>query len=307
MTDIILITGFFGAGKTTFLNRLIDYYTSKQMRIGIILNEFGEINIDKTLIWTTDEYQLIEINNGSIFCSCLQSVFVDGLKHYARNPVDVLLIETSGFADPSGMCSIIEAINKNTGNVFHYLHSICIVDCFHFLTLIESVAVMEKQIGGCNIVVMNKTDLVDDRETEAVSGRIRKIDSSAMIYPAVNADIELDILNLEDKFPAAQKRTALCLNTPSYRPDTFYLTGDNRLRLSQFTDLMNNVKGKAYRIKGYWNLAEGLYFFESINGIVNLRKVIGRKQHKNGIVFVYQHDHDISSALMGFKKTYLTT
>ena len=67
MTKLYLITGFLGSGKTTFLHKLVRLFPDR--RLAIVVNEFGKVGVDGVLL-SDLEAELIEINNGSIFCSC---------------------------------------------------------------------------------------------------------------------------------------------------------------------------------------------------------------------------------------------
>ena len=67
---LYLLSGFLGAGKTTLLRRMLEHYA--QLRVGVLVNEFGQLGIDGRLI-ESGEIQMTEIDNGSIFCSCPQS------------------------------------------------------------------------------------------------------------------------------------------------------------------------------------------------------------------------------------------
>ena len=92
VTQVYLITGFLGAGKTTFLNRIINSFP-KHKKLTLLVNEFGEIGIDGTLV-EGEDIDMMEISKGSIFCVCVKTDFIKGL--YELNTSvkpDVLLVE----------------------------------------------------------------------------------------------------------------------------------------------------------------------------------------------------------------------
>ena len=107
----VLITGFLGSGKTTLLNRIIS--GTDRGRIGLLVNDFGRIAVDGSLILAKHpelagrDGGVYEIANGSIFCSCLTSSFLAGLRHFAGLRPDRLYIETSGISDPSSMGKLL--------------------------------------------------------------------------------------------------------------------------------------------------------------------------------------------------------
>jgi len=132
---VYLIAGFLGAGKTTLLGNLLELSTDK--KIGVIVNEFGKMGIDGTLI-KKDGLELIEISNGSIFCSCLQGSFMEGLVALSNMPIEYLFIESSGLSDPSGMEKILYDIQPATARVYDYKGALCIVDATNFIELSET-------------------------------------------------------------------------------------------------------------------------------------------------------------------------
>ena len=160
MIQIVLLSGFLGAGKTTLMQRLLDTY--KDHKIGVIINEFGEINIDAKLV-SRDGIDITELSNGSIFCACIKDKFVDGLIAMSKTDIEYLFIEASGLADPSNMGDIISGIKKETDDNLLIKGSICIADGVSFLELVEVLPALERQVKHANAVVVNKMDLIVQR------------------------------------------------------------------------------------------------------------------------------------------------
>ncbi len=101
---LYILTGFLGAGKTTMLVNLLDKIGSER-KIGIIQNEFGKLSIDGDIIRRGD-IEMIEIERGSIFCSCLKLNFVQALAEMASKGLEEVFVESSGLADPSNLQEI---------------------------------------------------------------------------------------------------------------------------------------------------------------------------------------------------------
>lgn len=125
MIKMVLLTGFLGAGKTTMMQEILTAYSDK--KTGVIVNEFGEINIDAKLI-QKDGVQMAELSNGSIFCACIKDKFVDSLIELSYKDLDYLFIEASGLADPANMNQILDGIKNNVLNPYDYRGSICLID-----------------------------------------------------------------------------------------------------------------------------------------------------------------------------------
>lgn len=105
-TKLYMLTGFLGAGKTTLLQKILE--TLKGKKVGIIQNELGKLGIDGTIL-RDDNIKMVELNRGSIFCSCLKLSFVQALAEMSAYDFDYLFVESSGFGDPSNVDEILGA------------------------------------------------------------------------------------------------------------------------------------------------------------------------------------------------------
>lgn len=104
LTDFYLITGFLGAGKTTFIKNFLRLFSGK--RIQLIINEFGHAGVDGALLQGRVA-ALTEISNGSVFCACRSDRFEAALSEAAAAAPDVLLTEASGLSAPSDITRIL--------------------------------------------------------------------------------------------------------------------------------------------------------------------------------------------------------
>ncbi len=265
MTDIILLTGFFGSGKTTMLNRMLGHYRVWGKRIGIILNEYGKICIDSILIENREEYRLVEITDGSIFCGTRQSVFIDGLAYYSGNPVDILIIETSGFADPSGMEKIVAGVNEQTGGLFRYSKCVTMVDSTNFRSLYDTVGVLRKQVESATHIVINKIDLAGDDELA------QGIRPEARFFYSFLARIPMDELDAVtvSSLPCRQ------YDIPhlSENAAMFHIHGEGDVDLHTILELLGIVTAASYRVKGHFHCRGSSYYFESLHGELVYRQV----------------------------------
>jgi G3E family GTPase len=125
VTEIILLTGFLGAGKTTFMRSLLDTYQDK--KIGVIVNEFGERNIDGETL-EKEGILMEELSNGSIFCACIKDNFLSSLIYLSKKDLEYVFIEASGLSDPSSIGQILETIKPKTVKPYSYKGAIGIVD-----------------------------------------------------------------------------------------------------------------------------------------------------------------------------------
>ena len=153
--ELFLVSGFLGSGKTTFLKNMLLQMSGR--RVGVIVNEFGSIGIDGTVLQDGD-LKMVEINNGSIFCACLKGGFVKTLVAFLEQPIDYLFVEASGLADPANMESFLDqmepylARKPHITREYNYRGGICVADAMHFLQFAEVFTPVKNQI--INIIEM---------------------------------------------------------------------------------------------------------------------------------------------------------
>ncbi|MBU0463375.1 MAG: hypothetical protein KKE12_07165, partial [Proteobacteria bacterium] len=155
-THVTLITGFLGSGKTTFLNRIIKTFPA-DLKLMILMNEFGEIGLDGSLI-EGDDFDILEISKGSIFCVCVKTDFIRSLNEIAQSiKPDVLIVESTGVANPSDLKKDLNlSIFQNR---FKLSEQICIIDADCFEDAYNTFVSVEKQIASSTLFIINKMDL----------------------------------------------------------------------------------------------------------------------------------------------------
>ena len=187
-TQVILITGFLGAGKTTFLNRLIKAFPDDK-RLTILINEFGEVNVDSQIV-EGDDLDMWEVSRGSIFCVCVKSDFIKGLAKIASSGhTDLLVIEATGVANPAELKRDLQLpIFKGR---FEFKEQICLLDAANFFDAYETFSAVEKQIKSSTLFILNKTDLSEPGQIKAVKDLVRKHHASPVFIEARHADIPM--------------------------------------------------------------------------------------------------------------------
>ena len=248
MTDLILLTGFLGSGKTTMMRRLLDNYADR--RIGVIINEFGSINIDAQLV-EKDGVQMAELSNGSIFCACIKDKFVESLIEMAWRNLEYLFIEASGLADPANMESILAGIAHRTDDGYTYRGSICIADAENYMDLADMLPAIRSQTEYAEAVILNKVDLVSPEELEDAKAGIRQFNETAEIYPTSYCDVDIraivDQMGVKNTHVEARESS----NTWQNRANTFNLIGTQTIPMDNLMAFIDAIIGSSYRIKGF--------------------------------------------------------
>ena len=166
MISSFIITGFLGVGKTTLLlNTVREYF--KDRKIAIIVNEFGEVGVDGKVLKNVYS-QVLEISEGCICCKLSQEFekgVIEILQNY--NP-EIIFVETSGTSEPFPIFLSLQNLGMSVDGV------ICVIDAKNFDTYKEH-STAKYQIGGSNILVLNKIDLVDENTLKKVEEEVKQI------------------------------------------------------------------------------------------------------------------------------------
>lgn len=175
---VTIITGFLGSGKTTFLNHLLKKYDNT--RFAIIENEFGELGVDGNLLFQ-DNIPIYELVNGCICCS-LSTDFYNALQLIDEKHADIdhLLVETTGIADPSQIVDLFIS-NNEIQRSFIINSVICLTDSTNLETTLEKEPEALKQLVLSDIVMLNKVDLLNSKETGSLHDLIALVNPLAEI------------------------------------------------------------------------------------------------------------------------------
>lgn len=153
--SVTIVTGFLGAGKTTFINHILKNYPNVQF--ALVENEFGDADIDTKLIKGVDASQMFELKEGCICCTITDEYELVLQELAERFPdVERLLIETTGVAEPA---SVIRPFfrDEDLKKLYTYNGTICLVDALNFETQPEK-DISLKQIVAADLVLINKTE-----------------------------------------------------------------------------------------------------------------------------------------------------
>ncbi len=189
---VIIITGFLGAGKTTLLNHLIN--SDHGMKIAVLVNDFGSINIDAELIVGVEGEDTINLANGCICCTIRGDLHQAALRICQRvDRPDYIIIETSGVSDPLGVAQTF--LYTDLANYTAVDTILTLVDAAEFLNLpAENEVLAMDQVGTADIVVLNKTDLVDETGLATVRQAINEISPGARIFETSYGEVPLPLL-----------------------------------------------------------------------------------------------------------------
>lgn len=204
---VTVLSGFLGAGKTTLLNHIL--HNKEGMKVAVIVNDMSEVNVDAHLVesehtLSRTEERLVEMSNGCICCTLREDLMVEVERLAKEGKFDYLLIESTGISEPVPVAQTFSFVDEENGidlSRFSYIDTmVTVVDCFNFFRdfgtneLLKDrqltdmagdgrtiVNLLTDQIEFANVIILNKTDLVDTETTGVLEAAIRKLNPGAEI------------------------------------------------------------------------------------------------------------------------------
>lgn len=204
---VTVLSGFLGAGKTTLLNHIL--HNKQGLKVAVIVNDMSEVNVDARLIGDQNvlsrtEEKLVEMSNGCICCTLREDLMIEVEKLANEGRFDYLLIESTGISEPVPIAQTFSFVDEENGidlSKFSYVDTmVTVVDCLNFfkdfntdellldrqLTDMEGdyrtiVNLLTDQIEFANVIILNKTDMVDANTVGLLKASIHKLNPGAKI------------------------------------------------------------------------------------------------------------------------------
>lgn len=217
---VTVLSGFLGAGKTTLLNHIL--HNKEGLKVAVIVNDMSEVNVDANLVKQentlsrTDE-KLVEMSNGCICCTLREDLMVEVERLAKEDRFDYLLIESTGISEPVPVAQTFSFVDENNGidlSRFSYIDTmVTVVDAFNFfndfgtrdrlkdrsMTDMEDdertiVDLITDQIEFANVIILNKTDLIPEKDLGLLKATIEKMNPSAEIIASSFSKVEPNLI-----------------------------------------------------------------------------------------------------------------
>ena len=295
---VLIVTGFLGAGKTTFINRLLEQNSG--LKIGIIENEFGDVSIDARLMTDYRPESIIELNNGCICCT-IYNEFSLTLQELVKkhHHLEQLIIETTGIADPGPVMEPFYQ-EEDLKRFFEFKGTVCLVDSENFLTHVGG-TVQQKQIILSDLIILNKVSKVNEPTLTAIRKKVAALNNTAIVAETNYAGIDslhLTMLQpqLQDEFTKKLKKPfSIDGKAGDFHSCTIRFEGlldENRFG-EWFRYFVSLHRTHIFRIKGMVNFTNNPYtaIVQSVGGTTSITEgsVINPHDHlENILIFIGQ-------------------
>ncbi|RZG64318.1 zinc metallochaperone GTPase ZigA [Acinetobacter junii] len=293
---VTVLSGFLGAGKTTLLNHILNNREGR--KIAVIVNDMSEVNIDAALVREggaelsrTDE-KLVEMSNGCICCTLREDLLIEVRRLAEDNRFDQLVIESTGISEPLPVAETFTFEDENGVSLSEFARldtMVTVVDAYNFLKDYSSldsltsrgeslgeddernvVDLLIDQIEFCDVIVLNKVDLINSEEREKLFGILYSLNPRAKIEISEFGQVKLDKIlntNLFDFNEAAQApgwlkelRGEHIPETEEYGISSFVYRARKPFHPQRFFDFVNSEWQGVIRSKGFFWLASNPEF-----------------------------------------------
>jgi G3E family GTPase len=243
---VTVVGGFLGAGKTTLVNRLIP---AIDRRVGVLVNDFGELAIDQRLIVAADD-DVVALSNGCICCAMRDGVMSTVYQVLEReDPPEHLVVEASGVSDPRSLADLF--IDAERVGTVRLDALIGVADAGRFD---PTDRLARAQVQAADLVVLNKIDTVDDARREEVEAAVREAAPHARVVPASYGNVPVPIL-LGARADQMRKLGHVH-GIDASRFESWSYVRDDPVSFRHILPVLKDLPRTIYRVKGTLNLEE---------------------------------------------------
>ncbi|MBU8905347.1 CobW family GTP-binding protein [Desertibacillus haloalkaliphilus] len=264
--DIFILSGFLGSGKSTLLKQLLQVEKRNERKIGVLMNELGEVSVDSSII--PNDTPLKEMLNGCICCTIQGELSLQLTSLLEEHDLDAIYIEATGVAHPlevidacthpllagkveiKAVITVINAIQWHEGKMSIKLRKL-----------------MKKQAEYADLVLINKTDQVNESVIEMVKKNVQEVNQWARILPVMYANIDPSML-----YSSENRSTNRFLPQEVHDDShihkhlhlrTITVPMDRPIDRVQFVQLLKKMNRHLFRAKGFIQLKEtpGIFLF----------------------------------------------
>ena len=279
MSRLYLITGFLGAGKTTFLRNFITLFRGEKVRL--IINEFGKEGIDGTIL--SDLHAMMqEISGGSVFCACRLDQFEAALHQCGDD--ETILVEASGLSDPTG----VRRLFSQTDRFPHisYMGGVCLVDAVRFPKVYATARSSVRQLAASDVAVINKLDKATPAQLAQTKQLIAGQRPDLPMVETSFGRLPEDFLQLLASSQGGDREELPLVMDLTTRKVTVELSPE--ISAYELEKFINMFAEQTYRVKGLIQTKDqGLVLADCVGNVVSVRPTeLQPESHTIGVLTV---------------------
>ena len=292
---VTIISGFLGSGKTTLVNHIL--VQNNGLRIAIIMNDIGVINIDAQLIVAATK-DMLALSNGCICCSsnddlkeAIQRLLIQNME------IDYLIVETTGVADPLPVIKTFmrpEFINTTRIDAV-----ITLIDLENIAYLLEEEKIAQNQVRFADFILLNKSDLVQEDRIKNAKELVLNYNPTARMMDTIRSAVSLSLLLdlnlhiegsvLEDEIPSLYDCHPSCRHE-DHAHDFISVSfkTSHLFDVDKFQLFLQNLPSSIFRAKGFLKISETKenYLFHLIANRFTLEPIERTVHEGNELVFI---------------------
>ncbi len=294
---VTVLSGFLGAGKTTVLSHILNNRENK--KVAVIVNDMSEINIDASLVENEvslnhSQEKLVEMSNGCICCTLREDLLIEINKLAEEKKFDYLVIESTGISEPLPVAETFTFEDENGVSLSDAANldtMVTVVDAVNFIKDYEEAKYLQEtgeslgeddersvadllvdQIEFADVILISKTDLVEDKDIDKLKAIIKTLNTQAEIIPIKEGNIEIDKVLNTGLFDFAKAKEAPgwlkemrgehIPETEEYGISSFTYTARRPFLPEKFYNFLHSTEkyGKLIRSKGFFWLGSRLEY-----------------------------------------------
>ncbi|SDR06310.1 CobW family GTP-binding protein [Pseudovibrio sp. Tun.PSC04-5.I4] len=180
---LIVLTGFLGAGKTSFLARFIEYQAARNLFVAVVQNEIGETGLDAKLL--DQHYAVKEMDEGCICCTLVGNLGAALQEISSQFQPDFVVVETTGLANPANLLAELYELEE----VLELSSITCMVDAMNAGNQLNNYSILKDQIRLADVVLLNKCDLASENDLNDLKAKLSHLNPFAQIKQTKQGDI----------------------------------------------------------------------------------------------------------------------
>ena len=265
MMEILLVSGFLGAGKTTLIRHLLASQLQGVGKWAIIVNEFGKVGIDGTLLSGRD-VDIMELQSGCICCT-IKTDFLKAIQEINdRVSPDFLVVEPTGIAQPGDILDIIS--EPPVSEFSHLKNMVTVVDADFFKAREVLGTFYENQIRCADILILNKVDLVDEGRIKEIEALLGQMNPRARIRTARHCKVDPSILFWS---PSDDREAAIHDHQDGVHQDgegfqSFSFEDERPVERERLIRFLDSLPPGIFRCKGWVRFPDASVFLDFTGG-----------------------------------------